>query len=78
MLAKYKEPMERISSISPDMSDPDTIAATYALEIGDRIEVRRTPPGGGARIVQQLFVQKIEHAHEPGKPPTCRLTVSPL
>jgi hypothetical protein len=49
------------------------------LDIGDRIRVLRTPPGGGPRIDQTLFVQsvRIDGAND-GAPWRIRLGVSPL
>lgn len=78
MLAKYKDPMQRVTSISPNMADANTILATYQRELMDRIEVLRRPPGGGSPIDQQLFIQSIKHSGSPGAPPSCTLGVSPL
>ena len=60
MLAKYKDPLTRVVSLSVLTSDPDVSDAVFALDIGSRIRVFRTPPGGGSRIDQTLFVQSIE------------------
>jgi hypothetical protein len=78
MKNKYREPMTRITTLVPKMSDPDTAEAVFRLDIGDRIRVFRTPPGGGARIDQTLFVQKIEESGAPGQPWSVKLGVSPV
>jgi len=44
----------------------------------DRIRILRTPPGGGARIDQQVFIQRIEMSGNPDGPPSCTLGVSPV
>jgi hypothetical protein len=59
LLAKFKEPLTRITSITPDMSDTATAQAVLARELGDKIRVLRTPPGGGSRSDHSLWIQKI-------------------
>ena len=59
MLAKYKEPMTRITSITLTTADPNVTEAVFRRDIGDRIRVFRTQPGGN-RIDQTLFIQKID------------------
>jgi hypothetical protein len=59
LLAKYKDPMFRITSIAPKIATPDVAANAFARDLGDCIRVFRTPPGGGARIDQTLFLQSI-------------------
>jgi len=78
LLAKYKDPMQRVTSFSPKMADGDAALAVYNLELMDKITVKRRPPGGGSVISQDLFVQSITHAGTPGVPPSCTLGVSPL
>jgi hypothetical protein len=79
LLAKYKDPMTRIVSLTLDTSVDAVTAAVLPLEIGDRIRVFRSPPGGGARIDQTLFVQKIQiDAANDGAPWRIQLGVSPL
>ena len=79
MLAKYKEPMTRVLSITPQTMNVDVLDAVFALELGDRIRVLLTPPGGGARVDQTLFVQSITVDGTPGEvAPTVRLGVSPV
>jgi hypothetical protein len=79
VLAKYKEPMFRVLSLVLTTADPAVAEAIFQRDIGDRIRVFRTPPGGGARIDQTLFIQKIDVAGaNDQKPWTITLGVSPL
>jgi hypothetical protein len=79
LLAKYKDPFQRILNLDIDTSDPAVAEAAFRLDIGDRIRVFRTPPGGGARIDQTLFVQKIAvSGANDGKPWSIKLGVSSL
>lgn len=79
MLAKYKEPLTRITSLTLTTQVPDVAEAIFRRDIGDRIRVLRTPPGGGARIDQTLFIQKIEiGATNDGAPWQVRWGVSPV
>lgn len=75
---RYKNPIQRVTSIEPKMSNPATCDAVFSLDLLDRITYKRTPPGGGARFVQDLYVRRIEHSGTPGKWPTTKLAVSPL
>lgn len=79
LLAKYKDPMTRIQSLALTTDVAAVTEAVFRLDIGDRIRVFRTPPGGGSRIDQTLFVQKIsvEGAND-GKPWRITLGVSPV
>ena len=77
-LAKYKDPFTRFVSIKPNMADPETARVVFQRDLMDRIEVFRTPPGGGTRIDQVLFIQRITMQGTPGKHPQCELVVSPL
>lgn len=78
-LAKYKDPQYRITSLSFSTLDPSVAEAIFRREIGDKITVLRTPPGGGARITQVLWIQKIEvSATNDGTPAMVRWGVSPV
>jgi hypothetical protein len=59
-LAKYKDPLYRIPSISFDTVDPNVSEAFFRRELMDKITVKRTPPGGGSRISQDLWIQQIQ------------------
>jgi hypothetical protein len=78
LLAKYKDPMTRITSIGVFLYDSVTISQVLSLELADRIRILRTHPAGGARIDQTAFVQKIQLSSRPGQPITVTLGVSPL
>lgn len=78
LLAKYKDPMPRITGLTLSTAHVGVAEAAFALEIGDRIRVFRSPPGGGARIDQTLFVQSIAVSASPERPFEIRLGVSPL
>jgi hypothetical protein len=79
LLAKYKDPFTRITNLDLLCVDDDLIDQVFRLlEIGSRIRVFRTPPGGGSRIDQTLFVQKIQVDANPYGPWRVNLAVSPL
>lgn len=67
LLGAYKQPGFRFKSLTFMASLSDT-AMTEAVtrEIGDRITVKKTAPGGGAQIVQDCIVQSIAHEAHPG------------
>jgi hypothetical protein len=58
-LAKYKDPLTRILSIQLDSLDPNLADEMFRRELGDKIRILRTPPGGGTRIDQSAWIQKI-------------------
>lgn len=78
MLAKYKDPMTRITSLTLQSAHVATLDNIFRRDIGDRIRVFRTPPGGGSRIDQQLFVQHISIDATPNKPWRVVWGLSPL
>ena len=78
LLAKYKDPFYMVTSLKPNMADQQTADTVYSLDLCDRVEVKWTPPGGGSRIDQTVFIQKIEHSGNPNGPPDCTLTVTPF
>lgn len=65
LLAKYKDPFTRVTSITLTTATPAVSEAIFRRDIGDRIRVLRTPPGGGARIDQTVFIQKIDMSATP-------------
>jgi len=77
LLAKYKNPLYRITAIEPNLFDPATAAMVMTLELMDRVRVKWTPPGGGSRIDQVVYIQQIQRSGVPGVP-QCKLVVSPL
>lgn len=79
MLAKYKDPMERIAGLSLTTAVPEVSEAIFRRELMDRIRVLRTPPGGGARKDQTSYIQKIEiSGADDGAPWQIRWGISPL
>jgi hypothetical protein len=79
LLAKTKNPITRVLSLSLDTSNADVAEAVFRLDIGSRIRIFRTPPGGGARFDQTLWVQSIKvGGSNDGKPWSIQLGVSPL
>ena len=79
MLAKYKDPMQRITALTFDTTDPSVAEALFRRELMDCIRVLRTVPGGGARIDQTLYIQKISVSGKNDRRPwTVSWNVSPL
>lgn len=75
LLDKYKLPMERVTSITVDTTNPDSADALFDLELGDQVRVIYSPSG----IDQRAFIQKIEWSGaNDGRPWLCRLALSPL
>ena len=60
LLNKYSAPMTRVLSLTVDTSTTAVTEAVMRLELGKRIRVLRTPPGGGTRIDQSVWIQKID------------------
>lgn len=63
VLALSKEAELRFTSIRINpVDDPDSLwPHVLGRELGDRITVKLTPPGGGARIVRDVFIRGIRH-----------------
>jgi hypothetical protein len=78
LLAAYKDPMQRITSLGVLLHDTDTIAEVLSLDLGSLVSIFRTHPAGGARLNQESHVQKIQLSSRPGQPITVTLGVSPL
>jgi hypothetical protein len=79
MLAKYKDPMERITQLSFNTLDSNVALQLFRRDLMDKIRVLRTPPGGGARIQQDLYIQKIDVSGDnSGAPWSITWGVSPL
>lgn len=60
LLSQYQWPVYRIQSIT--IAPGSSTAAwqqVFSRDIGDRITVRSHPPGGGAPIIQDSFIQQI-------------------
>lgn len=79
LLAKYKDPLQRITAVTFSTGDPDVAEAVLQRELMDKVRIIRTPHGGGSRIQQDVFIQKIDiSAPGEGEPWTIRWAVSPL
>lgn len=78
MLAKYKDPLTRVTSLDLVAYDTTLINTVFTLDLADRIRVLRTPMGGGTRLDQTLFIQSIDVDGDPSAPWRIRLGVSPL
>lgn len=67
LVSQYKEPALRVRSILiKPQSDPTNLwRQVLGREIGDRVTVRRRPPGGGSMIEQQSIIEGIEHTIAP-------------
>lgn len=75
MLAKYKDPFERITSITLTTAVAQVTDAVFDLEIGDQIRIIHSP----SALDQRSWIQKIDiEAANDLKPWTIRLGVSPL
>jgi hypothetical protein len=63
LLATHKDPALRFDRLEFIASLDDTLMLqALSREIGDRITVKKTPPGGGAQISQQCLIQSIAHS----------------
>jgi hypothetical protein len=77
LLARYKDPIERITTITVYLKTSALIVACLGRDLGDLIRVLRTPVGGGARKDEQLHIQSIQLTAQPGHPWVMRFGVSP-
>lgn len=56
MLAKYKDPMMRSTKVTVRGVDPTILAACLGVELGDRVDLKRTQPGLAA-TTETMYVQ---------------------
>lgn len=63
LLAQYKDVALRFKRITIDPQANDSSLWPHALgrDLHDRITIKRRPPGGGAAISQDCFIESIEH-----------------
>ncbi|MFI7707601.1 hypothetical protein [Nonomuraea sp. NPDC049480] len=68
VLSLSAQPERRFESITikPERDEDDLFPQTFNRLIGDRITIRRRPPGGGSMIEQDYFIRGIEHQATPG------------
>ena len=75
LLAKYRYPLPRVTSISLDTSAAATTDVLFDLELGDLVRILHTPSG----IDQRSYVQRIElEGANDMRPIRVTLGVSPL
>jgi hypothetical protein len=77
LLAAYKDPITRITSLTTYLTSTAVIAATLSLDLGALVRILRTHPGGGARLDQQLQVQRLQFSARPGQAWTATIGVAP-
>lgn len=64
-LQHFKDPALRVESIGFVVTDNQTHAdAIFSREIGDRVTIKRRPPGGGAAITQDAHIEGIDHSYQ--------------
>ena len=78
LLAKYKDPLQKVTKVDFTSVDPTATSTFLARELMDRITVNRTPPGGGSRISQDVFIQGIEISGDNSGALQMSWNVSPL
>lgn len=79
MLAKYKDPILRGTSVAVNTVDINATEQVFRRDLGDRVRMLRTPPGGGSRIDQTLFIDEVSvSGSNDGGPWTMTLGLSPL
>lgn len=63
LLGLYKEPLIHVKEVVMNgRMDADNLwPQLLSNEIGDRISVKRTPPGGGERIVTENHIEAVSH-----------------
>lgn len=64
VLSLLKNNELRVSTLTVDpLADPARLFPhVLGRKLGDRVTVRFTPPGGGARITRDVFIRGIDHA----------------
>ncbi len=67
VLNRYKDPAQRVSGMVLNGTRSPTLLWPQLLgrEIGDRITIRRRPPGGGAAIDQDSYIEGISQSGTP-------------
>ncbi len=66
LLIRYKTPKYRIEELAVDgAADNTRLADMLGRELGDRITVKRRPPGGGPAISQDVVIEGIRHEIRP-------------
>tara|TARA_R110000765_G_scaffold388484_1_gene480803 strand:+ start:576 stop:1814 length:1239 start_codon:yes stop_codon:yes gene_type:complete len=77
ILSGYAYPDVRIRSVTlAPQESAALMTAALSLELRDRVTVTFQPPGGGAAISQELFVERIRHNIAPNSQMSTQLTFS--
>jgi hypothetical protein len=68
LLTQFADPQVTFGSITiVPRADPTNLwPQVLGRKLGDRITIKLTPPGGGARITREAFIRSIEHSVSPG------------
>lgn len=78
VVAHYKDPATRVTAITLDPADNDDLwVQALSREIGERVTVVRTPPGGGSPITQESIIEGVRHDIGPGMAWRTTFTLSP-
>lgn len=77
LLSKYKDALERIPQVLPDMNDPAVLSGVLAAELGDKVRVIRRP-NPISSITQDGWIQSIKEQGKPGEPLRVTLGISPV
>ena len=60
LLSRYKAPALRVERLDiHGAADDSRLAQLLARDLGDRITVKRRPPGGGSPIVQESVIEQV-------------------
>jgi hypothetical protein len=68
LLSQFADPQFSFGSITiiPKKDPTNLWPEVLGRELGDRITIKLTPPGGGSRIERDVFIRSIEHSVRPG------------
>jgi len=79
LLAKHKEPMTRVRSLSFDSTLPAVTDSLLDLDLMEKVTVNYQPPGGGSQISESSWIQRYDlEISNDGSPWQWTLGVSPL
>lgn len=77
-LARYKDPMIRLSQFELNSLDTSAAAALLTLDLGDSVRVKFQPVGGGSPLDQTSYVERVELSQaEKGAPIMGTFGISP-
>lgn len=78
LASRFSEPALRITSMILDGQPATTWPYLLAREIGDKVQVRKTPPGGGDVIVQDSVIDGISWSIQAPSSWSCTWALSPI